>query len=78
MVADHQAATFPTDLRVGGDYGTALCASVANGRNGIVRMLLKKNPDLKAIGRWIKDGWQIPLMAGRPIWFCASCCCDEG
>lgn len=61
MAANHQWATFPADLRLGGDYGTALCASVANGREDIVRRLLQHKPDLKIMGRWIKAGWQIPL-----------------
>jgi len=67
-----------SDLKLGGDYGNALCAAVANGRANIVRRLLMKDVDLKATGRWMRAGWQIPLMTIRPIWCCSSCCCDDG
>ena len=78
MVAGHQEKTFSADLILGGDYGTALCASVANGDTDIVESLLKKNVNLWVTGRWIKSGWQIPLTTVRPIRRCASCCCDHG
>jgi len=68
---------FSADLKLGGDYGTALCAAVAKGREDIVQRLVQQNPDLKITGGWIKAGWEIPLMTIRPIWGCTSCCCDD-
>ena len=47
---------FSADLNVGGDYGTALCAAVAKGREDIVQRLVQQNPDLKITGGWMKAG----------------------
>jgi hypothetical protein len=38
----HHGETFSADSRLGGDYGTALCAAVANRRYSTVRFLVKK------------------------------------
>jgi hypothetical protein len=65
------------DLRLGGDYGTALCAAVANLRYTTVRLLVKK-ANLRVIGTWIRAGRQILLMTIRAIWRCTSCRCDKG
>jgi len=44
------------DLKLGGYYGNALCAAVANGRANIVKSLLMNNVKVEATGRWIKAG----------------------
>lgn len=75
---DHHWEIFFADLILGGDCGTALCASVANGRKDIVQKLVQQNVDLKITGRWITAGWKIPLRMVRPIWCCTSCCCNNG
>jgi hypothetical protein len=67
---------FSVDLRLGGDYGTALFAAVANRRHSTVRFLVTQKVNLKAIGRVIQAGRQIPLMTIRTIRRCISCRCD--
>jgi hypothetical protein len=74
----HHGETFSADSRLGGDYGTALCAAVANRRYSTVEFLLNQKVNLRVIGMCIKVGRQILLMTIRAIRCCTSCRCDKG
>ena len=49
----HHLITDLKQIRLGGDYGTALCAACANGHLDVVNILLQQHGIKKNKGEWL-------------------------